>query len=146
MRVGVAEVPYRVPAPGGTSGAGDRRLLARATASPPPPRLHGDAVAPRLVEPAERPGRGAWTRAGLAAAGQGRRRGGGEPSSARRGGGDCGQVRQGFEPPFRAHLPAPTRRCPACPLTRVLCCWHPARQPGERGPRLPELEWGLLVT
>lgn len=71
MRVGVAEVPYRVPAPGGTSGAGDRRLLACATASPPPPRLHGDAVAPRLVEPAERPGRGAWTRAGLAAAGQG---------------------------------------------------------------------------
>lgn len=63
VRVGVAAVPSRVAAPGGTSGAGDGHLLGRAAGVSPPPGLHGDAVAPRPVEPAERPGRGAaWRR------------------------------------------------------------------------------------
>lgn len=74
MRVGVAAVPSRVAAPGGTSGAGDGHLLARAAGVSPPHGLHGDAVAPRPVEPAERPGRGAAWR------GDARRPGGGGTS------------------------------------------------------------------
>lgn len=69
--VGVAAVRPRVPAPGGTSGAGDRRHLVRATAAGPSHCHHGDAVAPWPAEPAERPGRGARTRTGLVAAGPG---------------------------------------------------------------------------
>lgn len=104
MRVGV-------PAPGGTSGAGDRRLPARATAAPPPPRHHGDAVAPRPAEPAERPGRGAAR--GRAQAWRRRDEVGDRaPRSTRRGGGDRGQATRGFEPLSRAHLPAPARAPP----------------------------------
>lgn len=106
--VGVAAVGPQVPAPGGTSGAGDRSLLVRATASRLPRCHHGDAVAPWPAEPAERPGRGAATRTGLAAAGPGRRLGAREPSSTRRGCGDWGQATPGFEPLSRAHLPSPT--------------------------------------
>lgn len=92
--------------------------VASSCALPPPRRRPVTMATPSRRGPWNLPSgqgaarRGAGTRAGLAAAGRGRRRGGGEPSSTRRGGGDCGQARPGFEPPSRAHLPAPTRALP----------------------------------
>lgn len=114
--VGVAAVRPRVPAPGGTSGAGDRRLLVRATAAVPSRCHHGDAVAPWPAEPAERPGRGAargraqaWRRrdqVGDWVPGSRVPRGGAAGTGARR---------------RRASSRSPARTCPRRPGPRPAC-------------------------
>lgn len=152
MRVGVAAVASRVAAPGGTSGAGDRRLLARAL--PASRRRPVSMVTPSRRGPWNLPsGRGAARRGVARGRAQAWRRrdqvgnGAAGTSSARRGGGDCGQERPGFEPPSRAHLPAPTGALPGLsPDAGVPAAGTGEGGRGERGSRPPELQWGLLVT